>query len=239
MKYQKMNPEETMMDQASIVNEYKELHRGHKTDEQDRILTTLHVASLFKEMSLKSVIDVGCGLGYYLGTFKRLFKCDVVGLDAPFCDKSLVKDEIREAISLVDLNKPVRLDRSFDLAISLEVAEHLEPGRAASFVEDLCLLSDMVLFSAAVPGQSGTGHINEQWASYWVHLFESQEYDCFDYLRGKLNAAPGIQWWIKQNALLFAKQDSVSWKLAQKQFGEPVFQGDMICKELYLLHASG
>jgi hypothetical protein len=62
-----------------------------------------------------------------------------------------------------DLESPIRLERTFDLAISMEVAEHLSPGRAPSFVDDLTGLAAVVLFSTAIPGPGGIGHINEPW----------------------------------------------------------------------------
>lgn len=57
------------------------------------------------------------------------------------------------------------------MAICLEVAEHLTAARADTFVKDLCEASNMVLFGAAIPGQGGTNHINEQWQTYWHAKF--------------------------------------------------------------------
>lgn len=51
-----------------------------------------------------------------------------------------------------DLSNPIKLNKRFDLVISLEVAEHLPEKRAEGFIQDLCSLGDLVLFSAAVPG---------------------------------------------------------------------------------------
>ena len=73
-------------------------------------------------------------------------------------------------------NVPVFLVADRELAkgsISLEVAEHLSPGRAESFISDLCQAAPVVLFGAAIPGQGGVGHLNEQWQSYWANLFEA------------------------------------------------------------------
>jgi hypothetical protein len=53
---------------------------------------------------------------------------------------------------------PEHLVGRFDLAVCLEVAEHLPPERAESFIRELCDLAPVVLFSAAIPGQGGTGH---------------------------------------------------------------------------------
>lgn len=86
----------------------------------------------------------------------------------------------RECFAAVDLNKAFEADRRFDLAISMEVAEHLAPEISANFVRSLTRLSDIVLFSAAVPGRGGTNHINEQWPSYWSNLFRNENFEVVD-----------------------------------------------------------
>ena len=35
---------------------------------------------------------------------------------------------------------------------------------------------DAVLFSAAIPGQGGQDHLNEQWPEYWQKKFEVNGY---------------------------------------------------------------
>jgi hypothetical protein len=85
-----------------------------------------------------------------------------------------------EAVVEHDLRESVTITRTFDLAVSLEVAEHLPPERGEGFVEDLCRLAPVVLFSAAVPGQGDpkhTGHLNERWQSYWASLFHERGYE--------------------------------------------------------------
>jgi hypothetical protein len=62
-----------------------------------------------------------------------------------------------------DLNQPFASKKRFDLATSFEVAEHLDPERSEPLVQELCALSDTIAFSAAIPGQSGSGHINLKW----------------------------------------------------------------------------
>lgn len=58
----------------------------------------------------------------------------------------------------------------YELAICLEVAEHLPPTSAEALVEGLAQ-ANMVLFSAATPGQVGVGHINCRPHDYWHDLF--------------------------------------------------------------------
>ncbi len=104
-----------------------------------------------------------------------------------------------------DLAKPFeRTDLQADLVISLEVAEHLPDTAADNFVHRLCAHGDVVLFSAAVPGQGGTHHVNEQWPDYWAAKFAARGYRVIDALRPALWADGDVKWWYRQNLLMFA-----------------------------------
>jgi hypothetical protein len=114
----------------------------------------------------------------------------------------------RSELVVVDLSEPIDVSRTFDLAISLEVAEHLPASRSASFVEDLCRLAPVVLFSAAVPGQGGTEHQTERWPSYWIDLFEKHGYHVIDRIRPSIWTNPDVESWYAQNTLLFASDEA-------------------------------
>ncbi|MNG06715.1 hypothetical protein D3C84_899730 [compost metagenome] len=105
-----------------------------------------------------------------------------------------------------DLTKSLQLNKKFDLAISLEVAEHLPESAANIIVETLTNHSDCILFSAAVPGQGGQYHINEQWPEYWHQKFKSKDYLAYDVLRNEFWNNEKIFWWYKQNIILYAKK---------------------------------
>lgn len=85
-----------------------------------------------------------------------------------------------------ELNNPFRIDRQFDLVISLEVAEHLPKECAATFVDSLTRLGPVILFSAAIPFQGGTDHINEQWLDYWAKYFQEKGYVAIDCIRKRI-----------------------------------------------------
>jgi hypothetical protein len=108
-----------------------------------------------------------------------------------------------------DLEQPLQMEERFDLAISLEVAEHLSSARAPGFVEDLTHLSDVILFSAAIPGQGGTNHLNEQWLSYWVEQFSRFDYQKIDILRPIILKNSSIPYFYRQNSLLFANNQGL------------------------------
>ncbi|MBA3441204.1 MAG: hypothetical protein H0T92_15175 [Pyrinomonadaceae bacterium] len=106
-----------------------------------------------------------------------------------------------------DLQKPLRLDRQFDLVVSLEVAEHLPSQCAETFTDSLVSLGEIVLFSAAIPFQGGTHHVNEQWPDYWVKIFQERGYVAIDCIRKRVWQNPNVEWWYAQNILLFVKEN--------------------------------
>lgn len=116
------------------------------------------LVSMFKP---SSVVDVGCGVGNWLHEFKNNGVSDLVGIDGAHLNTSLyMLDESK--LHITNMEEPFSLPRKYDLVISLEVAEHVSEKSADSFVACLCNLSDTIAFSAAVPGQGGQNHINEQ-----------------------------------------------------------------------------
>ncbi len=150
----------------------------------------------------RSVVDVGCGTGTWLAEWLALGVTDVLGVDGDYVPRDRL--EIPEALFAPrDLRQPLRLDRRFDLAQSLEVAEHLPPPRAESFVADLVAVAPAVLFSASIPGQRGTDHINEQWQDYWQGLFAGHGYTAVDLVRSVVWADPAVECWYSQNTILY------------------------------------
>lgn len=161
---------------------------------------------LYKFFKPKSVVDVGCGSGAWSCAFKKL-GCDIVGIDGEYVRQEDLLIDRKTDFYEHDLEERLILDRKFDLAISLEVAEHLTPDRADSFVEDLTKLSDIVVFSAALPGQGGTNHINEQPHSYWVKKFSRFGYLPYDIIRPNICSNNGIELCYASNILVFSKKN--------------------------------
>ena len=152
-----------------------------------------------------SVIDFGCGVGTWLSVFEENGLREVRGIDGPWVDRRslLIRPECFVA---ADLAQPIDAGKRFDLAISLEVAEHIRAERAATFVESLARAAPVVLFSAAIPSQGGVRHYNEQWPEYWAALFRRCGYACIDCIREKVWNDPRVEYWYAQNTLLFVDE---------------------------------
>lgn len=158
---------------------------------------------------VSSVVDVGCGTGGWLAAFRAHGVEDVLGFDGPWVAEEQLRIP-RECFRRADLSAPLRLDRRFDLALALEVAEHLPPERADGFVADLLSGAPLVLFSAAIPGQGGEGHVNEQWPGWWAERFAALGARCLDPFRIALWHDERVAWWYRQNMLLFASPEALS-----------------------------
>jgi SAM-dependent methyltransferase len=150
----------------------------------------------------RSVLDVGCATGVWLSVFREHGVDDILGIDGPWVEKGhpeIPDNLFRE----YDLTQPISLERTFDLALCLEVAEHLPAEAAPGLVQSLTALAHVVVFSAAIPGQGGEGHINERWPSFWSKCFAAHGYVCFSILRQRLWSSDAVEFWYRQNMLCF------------------------------------
>jgi SAM-dependent methyltransferase len=151
-----------------------------------------------------SVVDIGCGAGHWLAEAMEMGVSDVSGVDGEWALQAQLQIP-REKFLEHDLRKPLKLGRKFDLAMSLEVAEHLPSSQAEGFVRTLCEAADVALFSAAIPGQGGRHHVNEQWPAYWAKLFGENGLGCYDVLRPRIWNNGKVLWYYAQNCFLFAR----------------------------------
>lgn len=159
-------------------------------------------------VSPRSVIDIGCGTGTWLSVFKTYGIEEIIGVDGSWVKgESLLIPKSR--FLALDLTQNLDLKRRFDLAVSLEVAEHLDRKHARNFVSALVRHSPVIVFSAAIPFQEGTHHLNEEWPDYWAKLFGEHEYLPIDCIREKIWNNEDVAWWYAQNILIFAEKQYV------------------------------
>ena len=156
---------------------------------------------------INSAVDFGCGLGIWLAILRKLGIAEIKGYDGDWVDKETLEIP-KECFTAADLSKTVSVEKRYDLAISIEVAEHLPETSAKIFVETLTKASDIVLFSAAIPYQGGLNHINEQWQGYWYNLFRELDYTGMDirsliWNDGRIGVAQ------RQNIMLYVKKEKI------------------------------
>lgn len=153
----------------------------------------------------KSVIDIGCGEGWFGAEFGKRTDCKVYlsdndGFESPNkADGIWLKRDLETEIPWNSLF-------TFDLAICLEVAEHLTETAGANLVNLINRCTDNILWSAAIPGQGGHGHVNEQWPNYWIHQFNDLGFFA-EPIGLELWENPEVEPWYKQNLYLLTRSE--------------------------------
>jgi peptidoglycan/xylan/chitin deacetylase (PgdA/CDA1 family)/2-polyprenyl-3-methyl-5-hydroxy-6-metoxy-1,4-benzoquinol methylase len=182
----------------------------HETLKQGSRRSAKEIVPLILELiKPKSVVDVGCGLGSWLSVFKDLGIGECLGIDGDYVNTDRLEIS-QEEFQPFALDTPLKLGRTFDLVVSLEVAEHLPAESARTFIASLTDLGSVVLFSAAIPWQGGTNHVNEQWPDYWARLFQERDYLAIDCLRKNIWNNKNVEPWYAQNILVFVRRDCIS-----------------------------
>lgn len=199
----------------------------------------IYLAHVWELVRPAAVLDVGCGRGTWLKAAGELGCANLMGVDGAWNRQELMVDpSIR--FQGADLNQPLTLPKA-DLALSLEVAEHLEPASARGFARSLTAAADVVLFGAACPQQGGTHHINEQPASYWAAHFEAAGYAPFDLFRPRFWSDERVPFWYRQNTFLYVRRNSAAFRRLREAGHAAIDAAFMDCvhPELYAqkLHA--
>lgn len=151
---------------------------------------------------VRSVVDLGGGDGGWLRVFLQHGVENVLLIDHPTVMPHVVIDQ--RYVQPCDLSRDLPTPCRFDLAICLECAEHLPAHRAKPLVEWLTRSADRVVFSAAIPGQDGHGHIHLRFSDFWNDLFSQHGYQRHDVLRPRIVRDRTVPWWYRQNTFLFA-----------------------------------
>jgi SAM-dependent methyltransferase len=178
---------------------------------------------LIKMFSPRTMLDVGCGIGTWMVVAKELGIQEVLGIDGSYVDRDILKINSREFLEQ-DLRHEFNLGRKFDIALCLEVAEHLPASSAGGLIKSLSNHSDIIVFSAAIPDQGGQNHLNEQWPAYWANLFQKQGFECRDIFRNIFWDNEKIEFWYRQNILLFTKNSSLNFNLPNSLVHPVLFQ---------------
>ena len=151
-----------------------------------------------------TVLDIGCGPGTYVRALREI-GVDAIGIDT---DERVAGQQYLLQQSLFDTKLQA------ELVLFLEVAEHIDQDKADAIVTSITGAVEpggMLIWSAAHPGQGGTGHINCQPKSYWdtklkeagLERNEKMEAKLLDYVKSGYHMG-----WFLQNAMLYKKPNN-------------------------------
>ena len=126
---------------------------------------------LYNIFGFRSLIDLGCATGHYLFYSLKEGVSDILGIEgSPVAFSNLLVDE--KYIVQHDLRRPLILDRKYDIALSIDVAEHIDKKYFDIYLKSVCDSSDLIIFSAAIPNEGGLYHVNEQSHEWWILRFK-------------------------------------------------------------------
>jgi SAM-dependent methyltransferase len=159
--------------------------------------------SVRTEFTPRSVLDVGCGTGAILAILQSW------GICSHGLEQSEAALEVCQTRGLdvrkFDLERDELAKEDADVVVSLEVAEHLPEAIVDRYVEILCQ-GNVVVMTAAQPGQGGTDHVNEQPHSYWISKFADRGFAYHEKLTEKLRSDwqnQGVATFYAQNLMVF------------------------------------
>jgi hypothetical protein len=154
-----------------------------KIEEEEALQASRLERILYALYKPKSVIDWGCASGLYLEPFMEN-GCEVLGIEnSPVAiemrhpDIRIIRSDMTQAIHLTPMTmKPVGIDVSapvtkFDMALCIEVLEHIDEQYSKVAIENVCRSSDRLVVSIAREWQQGPGHLNLKPIEYWIQKF--------------------------------------------------------------------
>lgn len=184
---------------------------SHREEHRELLVQNRYAAAIVfnildRLITIDTVLDLGCGIGVWMQAARAKPGRVVLGVDLEkFAPEDLVTPS--ETIVNITIDRQVDLQRRFDLAVCLETAEHIEARCAPDLVSNCVRHSDIILFSAAIPGQGGLHHVNEQPPEYWQDLFDQAGYEAVDIIRPLIWHDARIPVWYRQNLLLFVNRN--------------------------------
>ncbi|MDR1481572.1 MAG: methyltransferase domain-containing protein [Synergistaceae bacterium] len=208
--------------------------QGEQETSAKSAVLVLNIVNNF--VTVNSVVDIGCGVGEWLKVYYEKGIDNILGIDGAYLNPAQLVIP-REHFMPKDISQPITdIQQKFDLAISLEVAEHIDPSCVEIYIDNITNFSDVILFSAAIPTQGGDHHVNEQWPSYWIERFRRVGYVPIDCIRWSIWNLKDVSFIYKQNIMFYIKETVID---SHPLLKEQIQQGrshifDVVHPECYL-----
>jgi len=164
------------------------------------------------DKNIKSVIDYGCGAGWFLYYFYKDYKIiNIQGIEPNDGIKNVIDKKIINNIKFLSLESDLIIKEKYDLAMCIEVIEHIDDKFSNIILNNITKNSNTLIFSAATPGQGGYGHINEREFSYWKNKLENNNNFIFNKPKTKefrkfLKSEKCCSWYIKNISVFERKK---------------------------------
>lgn len=131
---------------------------------------------LVNDHQIRSVLDVGCGLGFVMRYFRDL-GCEVHGVDGS--TSAVEKNPLRGSVTHHDFTVgPWVPHKKYDLIWSSELVEHVEEKYVGNLLLAFAGAGKLLVITYARPGQGGHHHVNEQDEDYWVEKMKMIGFVC-------------------------------------------------------------
>lgn len=143
------------------------------------------MAMLKNELALKSVIDVGCGLGH----MEKI--CDSMGISWTGIDGDPLC--ARENVISHDFTLGEIITEPRDLVWSVEFVEHVDEKFLPNVMSAFRLASKAICMTHALPGKKGHHHVNCQLPEYWINKITSLGYELNIDLTQKLRSVSSMR----------------------------------------------
>jgi hypothetical protein len=162
------------------------------------------VPFLIEQLAARSMLELGAGSGTWSRAALDSGISDVLAVDGPWTRPEALRLPPASFV-FHDLSEPFHAHRQFDLALCLEVGEHLKLTTADTLIDSLARHSSIIVFGAAMPFQGGSHHVNEQWPSFWRERFEERGYSAIDAIRPIFWNNPEVAYYYKQNTFIYVQ----------------------------------
>jgi SAM-dependent methyltransferase len=165
---------------------------GHCFD--DRLCDALGRFLIYRDVN--TVVDLGCGPGWYVRGLKDR-GLTVEGFDGNPHTEEITAEMLDDGTccKVLDLTEPLKLEKSFDYVVSLEVGEHIPVEFEQVLIDNITRHANKgIILSWAVEGQGGDGHVNCRNNDYIIKKLRDKGFEEDLFAKRYLRRCASLPW---------------------------------------------